>query len=35
MEMGGKLSSEEAYQRIKGELKELKHARKSWKKKND
>ena len=32
MEMGGKISAEEAYQQIKEELKELKKVRKSWKK---
>ena len=34
MEMGGKISAEEAYQQIKEELKELKRVRKSWKKEN-
>ena len=34
MEMGGKISAEEAYQQIKEELKELKKVRKSWKKEN-
>jgi hypothetical protein len=32
MEMGGRISAEEAYQQIKEELKELKKVRKSWKK---
>ena len=32
MEMGGRISAEEAYQQIKEELKELKRVRKSWKK---
>ena len=32
MEMGGKISTEEAYQMIKGELKELKKCRKQFKK---
>ena len=32
MEMGGKITAEEAYQQIKEELKELKKVRKSWKK---
>ena len=31
LEMGDKIDSETAYQRIKGELKELKKIRKSWK----
>ena len=35
MEMGGKISAEEAYQQIKEELKELKKVRKSWKKENE
>ena len=35
MEMGGKLSAEEAYQLIKEELKELKKVRKSWKKEQE
>ena len=34
MEMGGRISAEEAYQQIKEELKELKKVRKSWKKEN-
>ncbi len=34
MEMGGRISAEEAYQQIKEELKELKRVRKSWKKEN-
>ena len=32
MEMGGRISAEEAYQQIKEELKDLKKVRKSWKK---
>ena len=32
MEMGGRISAEDAYQMIKDELKELKRVRKSWKK---
>ena len=32
MEMGGRISAEEAYQQSKEELKELKKVRKSWKK---
>ena len=32
MEMGGKISAEEAYQHIKAELKELKNVRKAEKK---
>ena len=32
MEMGGKITSEEAYRMIKSEIKELKQVRKSWKK---
>ena len=32
MEMGGRISAEDAYQMIKEELKELKKVRKSWKK---
>ena len=32
LEMGGKITSEEAYQMIKSEVKELKQVRKSWKK---
>ena len=32
MEMANKLSTEDAYQMIKDELKELKKVRKSWKK---
>ena len=32
MEMGGRISAEDAYQMIKEELKELKRVRKSWKK---
>jgi len=35
MEMGGKLSSEDAYQLIKDEIKELKKVRKEWKKTNE
>mgnify|MGYP003116585289 FL=1 len=35
MEMGGRISAEEAYQQIKEELKELKKVRKSWKKENE
>ena len=35
MEMGGKISAEEAYQQIKEELKELKKVRKSWKKEQE
>ena len=32
MEMGDRISAEDAYQMIKEELKELKRVRKSWKK---
>ena len=32
MEMGDRISAEDAYQMIKEELKELKKVRKSWKK---
>ena len=32
MEMGDRISAEDAYQMIKNELKELKKVRKSWKK---
>ena len=35
MEMGGRISAEEAYQQIKEELKELKKVRKSWKKEQE
>ena len=35
MEMGGKITAEEAYQQIKEELKELKKVRKSWKKEQE
>ena len=35
MEMGGRISAEEAYQQIKEELKDLKKVRKSWKKENE
>ena len=35
MEMGGKISAEEAYQQIKEELKDLKKVRKSWKKEQE
>ena len=35
MEMGGKISSEDAYQLIKDEIKELKKVRKEWKKTNE
>ncbi len=35
MEMGGKISAEEAYQQIKEELKALKKVRKSWKKEQE
>jgi len=35
MEMGGKISAEEAYQQIKEELKELKKVRKIWKKEQE
>ena len=35
MEMGGKISTEEAYQSIKTELKELKKCRKQFNKKNE
>jgi hypothetical protein len=31
MEMGNRISAEDAYQMIKDELKELKKVRKSWK----
>ena len=34
MEMGGRISAEEAYQQIKEELKELKKVRKKWNKEN-
>ena len=34
MEMGGKITAEEAYQQIKEELKQLKKVRKSWNKEN-
>ena len=32
MEMGNRISAEDAYQMIKNELKDLKKLRKSWKK---
>ena len=32
MEMGNRISAEDAYQMIKNELKDLKKVRKSWKK---
>ncbi len=32
MEMGNRISAEDAYQMIKDELKDLKKVRKSWKK---
>ena len=32
MEMGNRISAQDAYQMIKDELKELKKVRKSWKK---
>ena len=35
MEMGCRISAEEAYQQIKEELKELKKVRKSWKKEQE
>ena len=35
MEMGGRISAEEANQQIKEELKELKKVRKSWKKEQE
>ena len=35
MEMGGRISAEDAYQMIKEELKELKKVRKSWKKEQE
>ena len=35
MEMGGRISAEDAYQMIKTEVKELKKVRKSWKKENE
>jgi len=35
MEMGRKISPEDAYQMIKDELKDLKKIRKSWKREND
>ena len=35
MEMGGRISAEEAYQQIKEELKALKKVRKSWKKEQE
>jgi|TARA_R100000081_G_scaffold44705_1_gene21062 hypothetical protein len=35
MEMGNRISAEDAYQMIKEELKDLKKVRKSWKKEND
>ena len=35
MEMGGRISAEEAYQQIKEELKDLKKVRKLWKKEQE
>ena len=35
MEMGDRISAEDAYQMIKDELKELKKVRKSWKKEKE
>ena len=35
MEMGNRISAEDAYQMIKDELKELKKVRKSWKKEQE
>jgi len=35
LEMGKKISPEDAYQMIKDELKDLKKVRKSWKKENE
>jgi|TARA_Y100000004_G_C8771404_1_gene350901 hypothetical protein len=35
LQLGGKLSAEEAYQMIKEELKEMKSCRKKWKKDPD
>ena len=35
MEMGDRISAEDAYQMIKDELKELKKVRKSWKKEQE
>jgi hypothetical protein len=35
MEMGDRISAEDAYQMIKEELKELKKVRKSWKKEQE
>ena len=35
MEMGGRISAEDAYQMIKTEIKELKKVRKGWKKENE
>lgn len=35
MEMGRKISPEDAYQMIKDQLKDLKKVRKSWKKENE
>ena len=34
MEMGGRISAEQAYQQIKEELKSLRKVRKLWKKEN-
>ncbi len=35
MEMGDRISAEDAYQMIKDELKELKKVRKTWKKEQE
>ena len=35
MEMGDRISAEDAYQMIKDELKDLKKVRKSWKKEQE
>ena len=35
MEMGNRISAEDAYQMIKEELKDLKKVRKSWKKQQE
>ena len=35
MEMGNRISAEDAYQMIKDELKDLKKVRKSWKKEQE
>jgi|TARA_Y100000022_G_scaffold167034_1_gene151728 hypothetical protein len=35
MEMGGRITAEDAYQMIKEEIKDLKKVRKEWKNKNE